>query len=267
MKAIAVDDEYLALEGCLNAIKKADPSIEVEGFESGEDAIEYLKKSIPDIAFLDVEMRGENGIKVAKELQKFNSRINIIFVTGYSEFMQDAFSLYASGYILKPVTAGKVKDALEHLRYPVEESLEKKMRIRTFGNFEVFGVDGKPVEFAYSKTKELLAVLIDANGAMRTFDQIMEYLWMDELDAGSHGSYLRNLFADMQRVFSDQGVGDALIRRRGAAGIDRNYFVCDYFMFLEGKKAQYVFAGEYMSQYSWGEMTLGKLVQMSEEDF
>ena len=262
MKIIAVDDEELALEGCISAIKKVHESAVINGFDCGDDAIEFASKNCPDVVFLDVELRGENGVEIAKKMQALNEKINIIFVTGYSEYMKEAFDLYASGYIMKPVTPGKVKSALEHLRYPVIQN-NPKMRIRTFGNFEVFGKDGLPVNFAYSRTKELFAVLIDAYGAMRTFEQIMEYLWMNEDDAGSHSSYLRNLFADMQRILSEQGCSEALIRRRGAAGIDRNYFKCDYFDFLMGNK-EAVFSGEYMSQYSWGEMTLGKLMQMSD---
>ena len=266
MKAIAVDDEYLALEGCINALKKADPELEVKGYESGDDALIDIKKDMPDIAFLDIEMRGENGINFAKKLQEYNPKINIIFVTGYSEYMMDAFSLYASGYILKPVTPQKVKDALDHLRYPAKEVRDNRIKIRTFGNFEVFDPEGQPIEFAYSRTKELLAVLIDANGAMRTFDQIMEYLWMDEDDAGTHGSYLRNLLSDMQRVFTEYGIENALIKRRGEAGINRNYFKCDYYMYLQGERKEVVFSGEYMSQYSWAEPTLAKLTILCEDE-
>lgn len=264
MTIIAVDDEKLALDGCISAVKKAKPGIEVNGFQNGNDAIEFAKKNKTDIAFLDVEMRSIGGIELATKLQEINSSVNIIFVTGYSEYMKEAFSLYASGYIMKPVTAAKVTDALDHLRYPVKESVDYRLKVITFGNFEVFDKNGIPVDFTYSRTKELLAVLIDANGAMRTFDQIMEDLWMDEDDAGSHSSYLRNLFADMQKVFAELDCSSALIRRRGEACIDRNFFKCDYFDFLEGKDDS-LFSGEYMSQYSWAEMTLGRLMTLSDE--
>ncbi len=261
MKVLAVDDEYLALEGCMNAVRKARPDARIEGYDNADDAIKAMKTLEPDVAFLDVEMRGENGVVLARKLQEINDRINIIFVTGYFEYMKDAFDIYASGYILKPVTEKKVADALDHLRYPVEEKNEK-IKVVTFGNFEAFGNDGLPLDFSYSKTRELLAVLIDANGAMRTFDQIMNMLWMDEDDAGSHGSYLRNMFADMQRVLAANGCEEAIIRRRGEAGVDKNFFDCDYFDFLAGKQKETGFSGEYMSQYSWGELTLGRLVQM-----
>ncbi|WP_029322570.1 response regulator, partial [Butyrivibrio sp. AE3004] len=268
MRIIAVDDEDLALEGCINAIKKTEPDATVEGFTSGKKAIEKAEDIKPQVAFLDVEMRTDNGIDVAKQLQEKNPKINIIFVTGYSDYMQEAFAIYASGYIMKPVTAAKVKAELEHLRFPVEEDAEQhtnKLKVHTFGEFEVFTPDGVPLDFVYSKTRELLAVLIDANGAMRTFNQIMEKIWQDEDDAGSHRSYMRNLFADMTRIFAEHNCSEALIRRRGEAAINKAFFDCDYFDFLDGKKAETGFVGEYMNQYSWAEPTLGKLVQLSDD--
>ncbi len=264
MIIIAVDDEPLALEGCISAIRKVTKEHEIHGFNAEQDAIDFANNQTPDVAFLDVEMRKMGGIELARTLQSINPVINIIFVTGYSEYMGEAFDLYASGYIMKPVTEKKVRGQLEHLRYSVSTTSMQKLKIRTFGTFEVFDMKGIPVDFSYSRTKELLAVLIDANGAMRTFEQIMENLWMDEEDAGSHSSYLRNLFADMQRVFTEYGCSDALIRRRGEAGLIRDYFKCDYYDFLAGKNNDYVFAGEYMLQYSWAEYTLGRLITLSE---
>ena len=265
MRIIAIDDEELALEGCISAINKAIPNANTMGFTSGKQALENIDKFDPQIAFLDVEMRTDNGIDVAKKLQKNNPRINIIFVTGYSEYMKEAFELYASGYIMKPVTPAKVQDAYEHLRFPVEEEESPRLKVHTFGEFEVFTKDGLPLDFAYSKTRELLAVLIDANGAMRTFDQIMDRIWQDEDDPSGHRSYMRNLFADMSRIFSENDCAEALIRRRGEAGINKEYFDCDYFQYLDGRREDSGFAGEYMNQYSWAEPTLGKLCQLSDE--
>ena len=76
MRIIAIDDEELALEGCISAIRKAMPTADIEGFTSGKKALEKVDKLDPQVAFLDVEMRTDNGIEVAKTLQKKNPRIN-----------------------------------------------------------------------------------------------------------------------------------------------------------------------------------------------
>lgn len=61
-------------------------------------------------------MRGVSGIDVAKQLKEIIPDINIIFVTGYDEYTKDAMAIHASGYIEKPVTAGKVRKETEDLR-------------------------------------------------------------------------------------------------------------------------------------------------------
>jgi two-component SAPR family response regulator len=76
----------------------------------------------------------------------------------------EAFSMHASGYILKPVTAEAIAEAMEQLRHPVNPLPEKRLRVQTFGNFEVL-LDEKPLTFARSKTKELFAYLVSRRGA------------------------------------------------------------------------------------------------------
>ena len=49
-----------------------------------------------DIAFLDIHMRGMNGVELAKGLKQINPKMNIIFVTGYDEYTGDAMRLHAS---------------------------------------------------------------------------------------------------------------------------------------------------------------------------
>ena len=63
-------------------------------------------------------MRGMNGVEVAKRLKEANPKMNIIFVTGFSEYNGDAMDMKASGYIMKPVTKADVERELSDLRLP-----------------------------------------------------------------------------------------------------------------------------------------------------
>ena len=163
MKILAVDDEIIALEGLIKSIKEADKTAKVFGFRFSDEAIEFMKTNICDVAFLDIEMVGMNGVNLAHELIKINPNINIIFSTGYGNYRDVAFDMHASGYIVKPITTEKVKRELQNLRKPVLEV--NKLQIEVFGNFEVY-FEGKPVKFKYSKAKELLAYLVDRKGAL-----------------------------------------------------------------------------------------------------
>ena len=59
-------------------------------------------------------MRGRNGVEVAKRLKNANPKMNIIFVTGFSEYKSDAMDMKASGYIMKPVPRQKVSFFILH---------------------------------------------------------------------------------------------------------------------------------------------------------
>ncbi len=252
LNIIALDDEKLALEGILNEIRKVHPEVELNGFILVEPAIAYARDNHVDVAFLDIEMYDTNGIEVAKQLKEINPEINIIFSTGYKEYMEEAFSLYASGYITKPATEDKVREQLENLRHPVRED-KKNVIIKTFGTFEVF-VGDLPLRFAYSKSKELLAILVDREGRMCTVGELMSMLWEDEEDIASRASYMRNLQSDLTNTFKKSGIEDVLLKQRGMLGVDVNKVKCDLYDFKNGGEVEKsAFHGEYMSQYSWGE--------------
>lgn len=146
MKIIALDDEELALEGLMDAIRKAAPDAELKGFSYAEDVLEFIKDHTCDVAFLDMEMVGLNGVALAEQLKICNPDINIIFATGFSCYREAAFDLHASGYLMKPITEAKVKKELENLRRPVPK--QRRIRVRCFGNFEVW-LDGAPMKFKY----------------------------------------------------------------------------------------------------------------------
>ena len=73
-----------------------------------------------DVAFLDIELCGESGIELAKELCALNPHTNIIFLPGHSEYTGEALDLHCSGYVLKPLTPEKIQREISHLRYPVK---------------------------------------------------------------------------------------------------------------------------------------------------
>ena len=161
MKIIAADDETIALEVLVDSIKEAEPNAEVISFKTGKEVLEYLSENTCDICFFDIEMRDMNGIELAYEAKKYNSKINIIFVTGYSEYTQDAFEVRASGYVLKPVTAVKIAEELRNLRNPVEEDKNSyDVYVKTFGNFDVYSKGN------YTKIIEGIKQLMKANGFM-----------------------------------------------------------------------------------------------------
>ena len=120
MKILCVDDEPLALEMLTEAIEEAQPDADIKPFHKQSELLEEARQNGCDIAFLDIHMRGMNGVELAKKLKEINPKMNIIFVTGYDEYTGDAMRLRASGYVMKPVTKEKLEEELRELRFPIE---------------------------------------------------------------------------------------------------------------------------------------------------
>ena len=253
MRVIVVDDEKLILQTEAAMIRTLLPESEVAAFSFMEDAMEYAGSNPIDIAFLDINLEVHSGIELAKKLQKMYPELNIIFCTGYSEYSMEALELYCSAYLLKPITAEKLQKALAKLRYPVRDKVEG-LHVRCFGNFEALCL-GEPIRFKYAKTKEMLAYLIDRCGALLSNREIMAVLFEND----DKESYMRNLKADLVNTFRSLGIEDALAQEWGKIGIKTGKLHCDYYDYLNGKKEN--FHGEYMTQYSFAEATLARLLQ------
>lgn len=264
MKIIVVDDEKIALDGMVSAIKKAVPDSEIHKFSKSEDAARFAENNKFEIAFLDIEMRGMNGIELAEILKKNNPSVNIIFATGYNTYSIDAFRLHASGYITKPVTAEKISEEMLYLRSPVECTAVKKLKVQCFGNFEIFH-EGKPLKFSRSKTKELFAYLVDRKGASVNTEQICAVLWDGRDDTPRLRNQVRNLVCDLRSTLKAVGSDDVFVASRNSFSVDTELIDCDYYRFLDGEN-EVIYSGEYMSQYSWAEMRLGSLMMNKKSD-
>lgn len=258
MKLLLVDDELIALEELQEALLQIQPGADIRCFDNSKKALECAGEEEFDIAFLDIEMPELSGLELAKRLKVIQPGLNIVFVTAYSEYALDAFSLYASGYLLKPVQTSHVKEAMTNLRTPPRYEGDG-LRVQCFGAFEVF-YQGKPVQFGRSLAKELFAYLIDLKGASANTAQICSILWEDSTDAVRRHHYFRNLMAELKKLLRQCGAADVLICQRNSFAIDVEKLECDYYKFLKNDvTAINSYHGEYMSQHSWAEMTAGEL--------
>ena len=253
MIAIAVDDEVLML-GALAAAIEASPDITaVAKFSVCEEALEFVKENPVDIAFLDINMRGMGGLALAERIVGVCPDCKIVFCTGHEEYALSAFKLHASGYLLKPISAADVQAEIDNIK-GVRQS-EKPLTAKCFGNFEVFA-KGEILRFKRSKTKELLAFLIDRNGAGVTVAEISVALWEND-ENRKNKNYMHQLFHDLRQTLEGAGVEEIFVRNNYIYSINPQKIDCDYFSYLKTGKPE--FRGEYMSQYSWAEGTCGLL--------
>ena len=257
MIAIAVDDEKPMLNALMNAVQLSKDIGEVYSFSSCTEALEWVNENSLDLAFLDISMRGMGGLALAEKIQEIQPECKIIFCTGYSEYAVEAFKLHVSGYLMKPITAEDVQREIDHIKR--EKAAEKKLMIRCFGEFEVYA-NGEIINFKRPKTKELLAYLIDRNGAGVTSNQICTILWEDQIDDKKNRNYLYQLINDLKTTLESVGAAEILQKKSGTYSIDMKKVDCDYARYLAVGRPK--FKGEYMRQYSWAENTLARLLNV-----
>ena len=258
MNMIAVDDEKAALDALCDAIGQAAPEGQVFGFRSPIQALEFVRTSPCDVAFLEIKMAEMDGIELAKWIKKWNPSINIVFVTGCLEYTLEAFCLRVSGYLEKPVSVHSIRQELQNLRYPVRQSSER-IYAQTFGNFELF-VNGEAVTFPRYKSKELMAYLIDRHGAGVSRKEIAGVLFENRGYDRATQDYVNRVITDMIASLKGAGADIILVRKRNFLAVDVTKFACDLYAYEKGDiSSMNKFKGEYMVQYSWAEFTAGIL--------
>ena len=89
-------------------------TLHVETYPSAEAFLfRYEEDKICDILLLDVEMPGKSGVELAKEIRKTNETLQIVFVTGYSDYIAEGYEVSALHYLMKPVHEGKFFSVLD----------------------------------------------------------------------------------------------------------------------------------------------------------
>ena len=241
------------------------PLATVHGFRNPLEALEFTKETPCEVAFLDIQMREMSGIVLARKLKELYPKLNIIFVTGYSQYANEAFALHASGYVYKPVTADKIVVEMENLRTPVKWK-EKGICVNTFGNFEVI-VNGEEVSFGREKSKEMLAYLVDKRGKSANRKEIAEVLFEREDYSRTTQNYLSKIVKELVTSLERVGAEKMLKRGVNSYSVDVDAFFCDLYDYEKENATPNElnrFQGEYMKQYSWAEVTLARLFWQKE---
>jgi hypothetical protein len=135
-----------------------------------------------------------------------------------------------------------------------------RVYIRTFGYFDVF-VDGNPIAFRNKKSKELFALLVDRRGGYVSSEEAISFLWEDgPVNAVTLARY-RKVALRLKNILEEYGISDVVESVNGRRRIVMDQVRCDLFDYLSRREefAQ-LFKGSYLTNYSWGETTLGELL-------
>lgn len=260
---LIVSSDQKERETLKDIITKHIPDSEISVYGSSPRALAFARTHTIHVAFLDMQLTEIDALNLGEYLKDLHPSINLIFLTEKKSDAYEALIRRASGCLLHSFTQEDILRELNDLRHPVKQNHPNRAFARTFGSFEFF-VDGAPITFRYSRTKEVLAILVNNRGAQTSNGEIISNLWEDEGDPEKKGSYLRNLRQDLNNTLSRLKLNDIILKQRGSMAIVTDRIECDLYDWLE-KKQESVFryTGEYMSQYSWSEYYIGNLEEIS----
>lgn len=98
---------------------------------SGEELLYKLKHNTVDVVFLDIEMKGLNGIQTGRKIREEYKDAIIVYLTGYKDYTLEAFEIESFHYLIKPIIEQKFKKVMERIliRFKEIKALKEKMRI------------------------------------------------------------------------------------------------------------------------------------------
>ena len=125
LQAIIVDDERLARKELRSLLDNFDEINIVGEAEDLSTTVALIKDKEPDVIFLDIQLRNENGFDL---LDRVEQNFKLIFVTAFDEFAIRAFEINALDYLLKPVNPDRLATAIERLSNGGNEKEEVALR-------------------------------------------------------------------------------------------------------------------------------------------
>ena len=132
IKVMVVEDEE-QIRGILKKMieKTSDCSV-VSACGNFASAISDFIKLRPEVVFMDIDLSGESGLDCAKAMTEVDPKVKIVFATAHSEYMANAFEIYAFDYLVKPFdlerigkTLNRIKSLSEEKKHEAEVPFEK----------------------------------------------------------------------------------------------------------------------------------------------
>ena len=188
LRVLVVDDERLAREK-LRRLLAEEPDVEVIGeCASGSEAVQAIRRDAPDLVLLDIQMPGQNGFDVLREVGPAQIG-RVVFVTAHDAFAVQAFEVEALDYLLKPFDAPRLRQALSRARRQAPDQLPERM--------------ASLLETLASRDRHVRRFLVRASGRM-SFVRVEEIDWVEAADnyvrlhAGKDEHLLRDTMAALE---------------------------------------------------------------------
>lgn len=258
MRAIIVDDEPIMAQRFARLSKGIADLTLVGQFESAADALAYVRGNPVELAFLDVAMPIMNGLELARQLRALRRDILIVFITAYDEYIRESNQIGADDYIIKPYDRKTLELMMEKIRL-LGRRQNKTLYIQTFGRFLVLK-DGHPLALT-GKAKEILALVVSRRGKEISNEEIYSTIWEGRAYSNANMVVYYNALRRLKQALAREHAENLLISTSHGQLANTEMFDCDYYEWRDHKlDARHHFEGDFLSEYSWGEVLLADIV-------
>ena len=132
--------------------KKENITLDIETFPSAESFLfRYAEQKAFDILLLDIEMPSMNGIELAKKIRRDNDAVQIIFITGYTDYIAEGYEVSALHYLIKPLSDKKLSEVLDRAALKIRKN-EKSLFLSISGEMvriPIYGIKYLEVQQNY----------------------------------------------------------------------------------------------------------------------
>ena len=201
LRVAIVDDEELARRGIRTRLERAGDVEIVAECSNGRQAADAIRRSAPDLVFLDVQMPGKTGFDVIEEVG-WESFPYVIFITAHDQYAIRAFEVNALDYLLKPIDEERFDLALQRAREGLAGDRDRELGQRLAS---LLGEGGAQ---AAGKQNDRIAVRA-ANRVV--FVRTSEIDWVEAtgdyvtLHVGKKSWLMRETLAEMDRKLQAKG--------------------------------------------------------------
>jgi two-component system LytT family response regulator len=119
IRTLIVDDEPLARDGLRTRLALSRDVTVVGEAADGIEAVDAIGRLLPDLIFLDIQMPGIDGFEVLSRAGRAHFP-SVVFTTAYDRYALQAFEVHALDYLLKPISARRLEQALERVRHELQ---------------------------------------------------------------------------------------------------------------------------------------------------
>lgn len=140
IKVMVVEDEEPIRMILKKMIEKTEGCKVISACENFASAISDFIKLRPDVVFMDIDLNGESGMDCAKAITEVDPKVKIVFATAHSEYMANAFEIYAFDYLVKPFDLERIRKTLARIKELTEA---KEQSDKTDGTMDRLIIRGK----------------------------------------------------------------------------------------------------------------------------